>query len=383
MNDMLDILCFSHLRWDFVYQRPQHLLSRFARKQRVFYIEEPLFNDEHTNQLQVIQKRENIWVVVPLLKHGLSFSEIEQQQANLISELLKEQHIATFISIYYTPMAMGISDKLDPTLIIYDCMDELSNFKFAPPELKEREKALFERADIVFTGGHNLFEAKKFSHHNIHSFPSSIDKEHFGKARIITNDPQDQADVPHPRFGFYGVVDERFDLELIGKVAVTKPNWHFIIIGPVVKIDPDTLPKHSNIHYLGGKSYDELPAYLAGWDISMVPFLRNESTRYISPTKTPEYLSGGKPVISTSIVDVIRPYGDLGLVHIADTPEEFIRAGEKELENTDKSQWLDLVDDHLRNNSWDNTWRRMVSLINNKLEESKPLITNLKHEVYV
>ena len=380
---MLDILCFSHLRWDFVYQRPQHLLSRFARKQRVFYIEEPLFNDEHTNQLQVIQKRENIWVVVPLLKHGLSFSEIEQQQANLISELLKEQHIATFISIYYTPMAMGISDKLDPTLIIYDCMDELSNFKFAPPELKEREKALFERADIVFTGGHNLFEAKKFSHHNIHSFPSSIDKEHFGKARIITNDPQDQADVPHPRFGFYGVVDERFDLELIGKVAVTKPNWHFIIIGPVVKIDPDTLPKHSNIHYLGGKSYDELPAYLAGWDISMVPFLRNESTRYISPTKTPEYLSGGKPVISTSIVDVIRPYGDLGLVHIADTPEEFIRAGEKELENTDKSQWLDLVDDHLRNNSWDNTWRRMVSLINNKLEESKPLITNLKHEVYV
>ena len=380
---MLDLVCFCHLRWDFVYQRPQHLLSRFAKLSRVFFIEEPVFDDNHDNSLHITQKDENLWIVVPHLRHGMPFEEIENIQHGLLNDLFKERDIKRYMFLYYTPMAWGISSHLKPELIIYDCMDELSTFKFAPPELKPREKQLFEKADIVFTGGHNLFHAKKDLHSNIYPFPSSIDKEHFSKARQINNDPADQEAIPHPRFGFYGVVDERFDLELIGRVAEMKPEWHFIIIGPVVKIDPKILPRPANIHYLGSKSYSELPNYLAGWDLAIVPFVRNESTKYISPTKTPEYLAGGIPVISTSIVDVIRPYGDLGLVHIADTPEGFILAAEKELNNRDKSQWLEMVDEHLQNNSWDNTWNMMMNHISKKLNEPKHLINNLNQEAYV
>ena len=191
------------------------------------------------------------------------------------------------------------------------------------------EKELFRRVDLVFTGGQSLYEAKRNQHRAVYAFPSSIDASHFGKACRANTDPSDQADIPHPRLGFFGVIDERFDRDLLDQIAASKPDWQFVIIGPIVKIDPESLPKHKNIHYLGGKKYEELPAYLAGWDIALLLFARNESTRSISPTKTPEYLAAGKPVISTSIRDVVRPYGELNLVEIADTPDEFIHAAEK------------------------------------------------------
>ncbi|GAC1379444.1 MAG: hypothetical protein NVSMB45_01570 [Ginsengibacter sp.] len=281
-------------------------------------------------------------------------------------------------------MALGLGNAFQPEVIVYDCMDELSNFKFAPPILKTREKELFEKADIVFTGGHNLYKAKKNYHHNIHAFPSSIDKDHFEKARTNEKDPEDQKSIPHPRFGFYGVIDERMDIDLLKEVAEKRPNWHLVIIGPVVKIDPTTLPKHTNIHYLGGKNYNELPLYLSGWDVATIPFVLNESTEFISPTKTPEYLSGGKPVISTSIIDVVKPYGDEKLVHIADTADEFISSAEKELSVADKSAWLEKVDTFLASNSWDNTWEQMMDHIQEVLiKKNSNIHPNLKQKSYV
>jgi glycosyltransferase involved in cell wall biosynthesis len=240
-------------------------------------------------------------------------------------------NVNRYFSWYYTPMALPFTEHLSPELVIYDCMDELSAFKFAPPQLTILEKELFKKADIVFTGGHSIYESKKNNHHNIFPFPSSIDKHHFGAARIQKNDPADQESIPHPRFGFFGVVDERFDIELLDQVAKAKPEWHFVILGPVVKIDPASLPHYDNIHYLGGKKYEELPAYIAGWDIATIPFAMNDSTKFISPTKTPEYLAAGKPVISTPIKDVVSPYGDNKLVHIVSNAKEFIAAAEKEL----------------------------------------------------
>jgi UDP-galactopyranose mutase len=260
-------------------------------------------------------------------------------------------------------MALSIGNHFSPKIIIYDCMDELSLFKNAPAVLKEQEKELFNKADLVFTGGYNLYNAKRESHHNVYPFPSSIDKQHFIQAREITIDPLDQEHIPHPRFGFYGVIDERFDIELIREVAERKPDWHFVILGPVVKIDPETLPKMQNIHYPGIKNYEELPKYLAGWDVAIIPFLRNDSTKYISPTKTPEYLAGGKPVISTSIIDVVTPYGKNKLVHIADTADEFIAAAEIELNRQDREVWLEKIDMFLSQNSWDKTWNSMMQHI--------------------
>jgi UDP-galactopyranose mutase len=354
-----DLVCFSHLRWNFVYQRPQHLLSRFAKHFRVFFIEEPVYHDS-ANNLQLTLSEENVWIIVPHLNHHLPEEDKVNTQKDLLNKLFRNMEIESYLFWYYTPMALSISDHFSPELTVYDCMDELSAFKFAPPELKVREAEMFQRADLIFTGGHSLFEVKKDLHNNIYPFPSSIEKEHFSLARQITADPPDQHHIPHPRIGFFGVIDERMNIDLVGKIAEQRPDWHFVMIGPVVKIDPGTLPRMHNIHYLGSKSYQELPSYLSGWDIAIIPFALNDSTKFVSPTKTPEYLSAGRPVISTSITDVINPYGKNKLVCIADTPEEFVVCIEDELNKTDKAKWLEEVDAFLADNSWDNTWKKML-----------------------
>jgi len=386
MSLNLDLVCFSHLRWNFVFQRPQHLLTRFAREMRVVFIEEPEFSDA-PESCDITRAEENIWVVVPRLKAGLSEEETNAVRKRLLDKLFVDLKIDNYIFWYYTPMSLGFSDHFTPRLTVYDCMDELSAFKFAPAGLKESEQRLFKKADLVFTGGHSLYEAKKDKHPAVYPFPSSIDKAHFEQARIPQDDPQDQQAIPHPRFGFYGGVDERFDIDIIAQVAERKPSWHFVIIGPVVKIDPETLPKKQNIHYLGGKSYKELPAYLSGWDIAIIPFALNESTKFISPTKTPEYLSAGKPVISSSIRDVVNPYAEKQLVRIADHADDFISAAEAELAVTDRQSWLSRVDEFLKENSWNNTWNQMMQLIRNKLaqktEDNKNINLNLKENVYV
>ena len=230
------------------------------------------------------------------------------------------ENIQNLVLWYYTPMALSFSDHLRPCAVVYDCMDELSAFAGAPPELPAAEAALLERADLVLTGGHSLYAAKQRLHQNVHEFPSGVDVEHFAAAQRIHDDPADQSTIPKPRIGFFGVLDERLDRELLAAVAAQAPGWAFVLIGPVTKISPNDLPRAPNLHYLGPKSYDDLPRYIAGWDVAMMPFALNAATRYISPTKTPEYLAAGKPVVSTPIADVVRTYGDIGLAHIADTP---------------------------------------------------------------
>ncbi|MDQ2656469.1 MAG: glycosyltransferase family 1 protein [Bacteroidota bacterium] len=376
------LVCFSHLRWNFVYQRPQHLLSRFTSTFKVYYIEEPVYG-EHENSLKVSKPAENLWVVVPHFREGITEEEGIAMQKELLASFFIENDITQYIFWYYTPMALSISDHFNPSVIVYDCMDELSAFKFAPQSLKDREKELLKKADLVFAGGYSLYEAKKNRHPDVHAFPSSIDVGHFNKARIYTADPVDQESIPHPRIGYFGVIDERMDLVLIEGIARRKPDWHIVMVGPVVKISPDTLPKLPNIHYLGLKSYDELPAYISGWDIAMLPFAHNESTRYISPTKTPEYLAAGKPVISTPIIDVLRQYGRNGLVNIAGTPEEFVRVASMELENHDREEWLEQVNEFLSHNSWDKTWQRMMYLVTRKLNEKERSMKNINEHIYV
>lgn len=376
----LDLICFSHLRWNFVYQRPQHLLSRFAKHRRIFYIEEPFFNQERN--YYSIHKAEDVFIVNFYLLQSLSEEDMLQQQAELLDLLLEEQEIEMYNTWYYTPLAYRFSNHLSPKVLIYDCMDELSAFKFAPPALTQSEKELLSNADIVFTGGYSLYDAKKDKHPNVYPFPSSLDKAHFLTARHELPDVADQQSIPHPRFGFYGVVDERFNLELLNQIANLQPDWHFVIIGPVVKIEEGSLPKSSNIHYLGGKSYQELPTYLSGWDVAIMPFALNESTKFISPTKTPEYLSGGKQVISTSIKDVVEPYGRKGLVQIADTAEDFVAAGKKALSKANHNEWLKKVDDFLAGISWDKTWAEMNQIIEKEIAK-KQITQKKKFNQYV
>lgn len=365
-----DLICLSHLRWDFVYQRPQHLLSRCAKERRVFFMEEPLFVDDAAVPMRLdisYRERDNVYVVVPHLSKELQGSELlDDAQREMIDQLLTEYDISAPILWYYTPMALAWTRHIKAQAVIYDCMDELSAFKGAPRALKDRESELFACADLVFTGGQSLYEAKRDLHRSVYAFPSSIDALHFAQARSISQDPADQAEIAHPRLGFCGVIDERLDIELLDGIAAARPDWQLVMVGPIVKIDPATLPRRANIHYLGGKSYQELPAYLAGWDVALLPFARNESTRFISPTKTPEYLAAGRPVVSTSIQDVVAPYGKLGLVQIADTVDDFVAAIEQARSENTPSR-LRQVDAFLAQNSWDLTWRRMYELIEDVL----------------
>lgn len=362
-----DLIVFSHLRWDFVYQRPQHLLKRSAHDRRVFFVEEPVF-DSGSMCLHVSERETNLKVVVPHLPEGLQ-SEVAKTAVlhDMVQRLIVENNIHQFVAWYYTPMALDFTRHLRPLAVVYDCMDELSAFRGAPQYLTMRERELFQIADLVFTGGQTLYEAKRNQHHSVFAFPSSIDREHFMQARTARSEPADQENIPHPRLGFFGVVDERFDVELLDEVSRRRPDWQFVIIGPVVKIDPEILPKRENIHYLGGKSYQELPAYIAGWDVALLLFAQNESTRFISPTKTPEYLAAGKPVVSTPIRDVVYPYGQMGLVRIANNADEFVAATEALLQETNRKQWLKKVDEFLATMSWDETWARMSRLIDDAL----------------
>jgi UDP-galactopyranose mutase len=366
-HEAANLICFSHLRWNFVFQRPQHLMSRFARDMKVIYWEEPVdIGPKDTAYLQVREAEDarNVRVVVPHLPQGMP----EDAREAALKRLL-DAHLASLrgplIAWYYTPMMLTFSRHIDADITVYDAMDELSKFRFAPVKLLDLEQELIDKADIVFTGGSSLFEAKKDRHDNVHCFPSSVDRVHFMRARARQFEPADQEDLPKPRLGFYGVIDERFDTELLAKIAEMRPQWSFVMLGPVVKISEDELPKRPNIHYLGSKTYDQLPAYLSGWDVALMPFAMNESTEFISPTKTPEYLAGGKPVVSTPVRDVVRHYGHLEGVGIAGDAESFVAACEHALEiaRNPESGWLAEADLLLAASSWDTTQARMAGLI--------------------
>ncbi len=360
--DTSDLLVFSHLRWDFVFQRPQHLLTRHAKYRRVFYVEESILGMTDIPRLHLRETAENVLVVIPYLPSNLSENEKNTALIELMDELIYEEEIIDFTIMYYAPMALSFTKQLDPKKIIFDCVDEHSHFSEPSQIIDHYENELLKKADIVFAAGNSLFESKKHKHHNIHAFPSSIDYSHFAQARGKLIEPDDQKNIPHPRIGFYGVIDNRFNLDLLLQIADLAPHYQFIIIGPVLKIDPRTLPQRRNIHYLGKKDYHTLPLYLSSWSCAIMPFALNKVTRFISPTKTLEYLAAGKPIVSTSITDVVNPYGHRGLARIADRPEDFIDEIDLAIEERKLPEWLDRVDHYLKDYSWDKTFSRMAEI---------------------
>lgn len=357
------LVCFSHLRWGFVFQRPQHLMARFTKTHNVIFWEEAQFRPGIAPLLDVRTcDRTGVTVATPQLAEGMS----EAQQAVALRRLLDtmmSKHADPVIRWYYTPMMLPFSRHLKTAAVIYDCMDELSAFAFAPPELLARETELFEEADLVFTGGQSLFAAKRDRHPAVHCFPSSVDKDHFAIAATGAVEPADQSGIGRPRLGYYGVIDERVDLQLIAAVAQARPEWNLVMVGPVVKIDPADLPQAPNIHWLGSKQYDELPHYLGGWDVALMPFAINESTRFISPTKTPEYLAGGKPVVSTPVTDVVAGYGDCARVLVADQTDSFVQAIDTALTLARTGEGLAEAEALLAEMSWDRTQADMAARI--------------------
>jgi UDP-galactopyranose mutase len=364
---MYGLVCISHLRWDFVWQRPQHLLSRLAKHQQILFVEEPVSSTEATTPyieilrpdhtpnvtvMRLIQPVEaNRWI-----GHGDPLTQATYNR--LLSKHLAQHHYHDGVLWLYTPMAAEFAGVIPHQLLVFDVMDQLSAFKGAPAELVSRDRALLRQADIVLTGGVSLYHDKKPNNPDTYLFPSGVEVEHFAKATHREHFPRPDGlkNIDEPILGYYGVIDERMDLSLIDYVARTRPDWNIVMIGPVVKIDPTELPQGPNLHYLGMKSYNELPAHLAYFDVALIPFALSEATRYLSPTKTLEYMAAHKPVVSTPIHDVIELYGKV--VRVAETRESFVHQVQEALDehpSTHASDRLELLNQH--------TWDRIAQQI--------------------
>lgn len=368
------LICFSHLRWDFVLQRPQHLMQRFARERQVYFFEEYIPTDHHLAYLEYHPfAGTSIIAVRPRIPHGWDEAQRDAALGQLLDMLLRLHESAAPILWFYSPMMFNFARHVEASAVVYDCMDELANFRFAPPRLKELESELMARADVVFTGGASLFDAKRHRHDNIHAFPSSVDVGHFATSRDGLAPAADLSSIPGPRLGFYGVIDERIDLALLETVALARPYWSLVMVGPLAKIGPHDLPLVANLHFLGARNYADLPAYLAGWDVALMPFAINDATRFISPTKTPEYLAAGLPVVSTPIADVVAEYGALGGVRIASTASQFIAACEAALALR-PVDWRSEVDAKLSSMSWDRTYTKMSRLVDDAVNREHSVL---------
>jgi UDP-galactopyranose mutase len=361
---MKSMIVFSHLRWDFVFQRPQHLLTRLAKHYRVFFIEEPV-ESTLPPYLEMTERAPNLHVCrphSPVQSRGFDGAQVPVLQS-LLDQLVEDHGVSDPVVWFYTPMALPLLQRLDACLVVYDCMDELSAFLGAPPELLELERDLMRAADIVFTGGPSLYRSKQPLHPDVHCFPSSVERAHFASAMNREIDHPEQAQIPAPRLGFFGVIDERFDAPLVEHLALAHPEWNIMLVGPVVKIDPQRLPQLPNIHYLGQRPYLDLPQFLAGWDVALLPFACNDATRYISPTKVLEYMAAEKPTVSTPVADVSEPYGHV--VRIADSPAAFTLAcecalGENAAERERRAAAMRQI---VSATSWDSTAAKMHGLI--------------------
>lgn len=371
------IVVHSHLRWDFVWQRPQQILSRMAEHAPVLFIEEPIFLDDVPDpRLDITVPFANVFRAIPHLPGAL---RDDDDAATAIVRSLAQDAIACRLSglfanpihWFYSPAtASAMLGAFNEIAVVYDCMDELAQFRFANPDLPRRERLLLANADVVFTGGRKLYEAKRRFHRNVHFFGCGVDVAHFGKACLEeTEIPADIANLPKPIYGYFGVVDERIDYELIEMLAAHHPAASVVIVGPVVKVDPAGLPTGHNIHWLGKREYDVLPNYVKGFDVCLMPFALSEATEFINPTKTLEYMAARKPIVSTAVADVVRNFTPI--VRIAKSSTEFVRLATRAARNPD----LVLLAEGVRkaaSASWENIVASMQTLIAAAIDEATP-----------
>ena len=362
------IVVFSHLRWRFVWQRPQQFLSRFAETHPVLFVEVAEFDNTPgaPPRLELTSPQAGVTVLNLHLDPNIEGSaDVTDAIRAAVHEGMRTLSIENPLLWFYNPMDAGwVLGWLENRGIVYDCMDELSQFKDAPPELVRREADLMQAADVVFTGGIELFEKKSKQHPNVHFFGCAVEYDHFAQAQQDGPLPDDLAAIDGPRVGWFGVVDERVDYDLLREAARLRPDVHFVLVGPVVKVDPTSLPQSPNLHWLGGRDYKDLPLYCRGYDVCMMCFTLNEATEFINPTKALEYLATGKPVVSTAVKDVVRQYADT--VAIARSPEEFVQRIDDALAGKQKGM-VERGIEKARDASWENTVGAMQRIIDEAL----------------
>ena len=364
------IIVHSHLRWDFVWQRPQQLFSRFARTRDVLFVEEPVFlDDAHRPVLELLSPLPRVTRAIPRLP--ATYRESESVTHTAVRTLLLEALLSGGplggrfdepVQWFYTPMpAPTMIGAFNEAAIVYDCMDELAQFRFAPTDIVQRERFLLARADVVFAGGARLAEAKSRFHENVHFFGCGVDAEHFGRARSdATSLAPELADLHRPILGYIGVIDERLDYALIAHLAESMPEAAVVMVGPVVKVDPRELPRLDNIHWFGQRKYEDLPSFIRGFDVCLMPFALNKATEFINPTKTLEYMATGKPIVSTPVADVVRNFTPI--VSVADGTQAYANAVRRAIANPDPVM-RQLGIERTQRSSWENITQSMTKLM--------------------
>jgi len=328
------LIVFCHLRWDFVWQRPQQFHSRFAKRRRVLFVEGPFVEPgdfEPYYSLRAVPEHPGVTLM------NMHFSEeawnkggvyVDATRRALLDKALATDLKGRFdspVAWFYDPMAVESHlGQHGAIATVYDCMDELSQFRFAPPELVQRERRLLLNADVVFAGGRKMAQSKRRFNTNVHFYGCGVDVAHFGKARQATTAvPEDIKHIEGKVLGYFGVVDERLDYDLIGQLADANLDWNVVIIGPTAKVNPADFPQRPNLHWLGGRDYSQLPSYTKRFDVALMPFALNEATEYINPTKALEYMATATPIISTPVPDVVSNFSTV--CKISKTSEEFVK----------------------------------------------------------
>lgn len=368
MSARPSVLCLSHLRWNDTEVRPRQLLSACARVRPAVFFEQPHF-DASEPFLDITHTPERVVLAVPHLPPRMTALEAEQAQRDMLDDLLRELDEDMPVLWYYSPLALGFSDHLRASAIVYDCLEQLESRDDATSELHERERTLLERADVVFTCSYGLFQRMRRTtqHPNIHPFVSSIDLEFFQRAREAPLEPPSQQQVDEPRIGFYGSIDQSVDLQLLTELACARPDLQLVLLGPLVGLDPDDLPCVPNLHWLGVPTPEQIPAYLAGWDVVMLPLAHTDTVNSSAATRAAECLAAGKPVVSTSVADIVEPWGRAGLVWLGDDAGEFADAIDDALAS-DRSARLEHGDDYLADHTWLATWCAMWMHIERAME---------------
>jgi len=385
------IIVHCHLRWDGVWQRPQQFLSRLSKRHRILFVEGPTLresNDAPSYNLVPVAEYPGVTVMQTSFPAS-RFSDgewVDQERLRLLNEVVNGPLAGQFIrpvQWFYDPMAVPAHiGKMNERAVVYDCMDELSQFKFAPPEIIARERELLAKADVVFTGGRRMCQSKSRFNSNCHFYGCGVDVKHFSQARgAQTKVPQDIL-FGEGKFvlGYFGVVDERLDYELINRLAEADPNWHVVIIGPACKVDPAHFPQHANLHWLGRREYAELPAYTKGFDVCLMPFAMNEATEYINPTKALEYMATGRPIVSTPVPDVVSNFGKV--VKIASTHDQFIEFCRKETLQPDEAaitRGIQMAEE----NQWDAIVEKLEGHIEDVFKSKKLRASTRAEEVAV
>ncbi|HSU55816.1 MAG TPA: glycosyltransferase [Candidatus Dormibacteraeota bacterium] len=366
------IIVHSHLCWDWVWQRPQQFVSRLSKRHKILFVEtvapDPalVVPAARFRQVEKYPNTTILTVQFPAWRWG-DGAYVDSERRRIVQQFVAGpgSEFENPVQWFYDPMAVpAFAGQMGERLTVYDCMDELSRFRCAPPEMSVREAKLLALADVVFTGGRKLWESKRRHHENCHFYGCGVDVAHFGKALKPETPIATQLEsLSKPVLGYFGVVDERLDYDLIARLADANPEWSVAIVGPVLKVEEASLPRRANLHWLGGQPYADLPSFCKGFNICLMPFALNEATEFINPTKALEYMATGRPIISSAVPDVVANFGEV--VHVADDVEEFISLCRKATARPDAERTRRGLA-----KARENTWERIVSELEGHVEEA-------------